>query len=131
MNVFLRLYLHPTLPEALTLEAREDTSGVGTLTRWSLATTPATPLLRRNISVDLCYAFNGLPIAESGGLSAPLDDGSFALVHVASPADPPYKGYKEPVLEVCRWQDLSNGSIEAAICPGNPSYNYTTLANPG
>jgi dCTP deaminase len=30
--------------------------------------------------------------------------------------------------ELRKWKELSDGSVEAAVCPGNPTYNYTNLA---
>jgi dCTP deaminase len=30
--------------------------------------------------------------------------------------------------ELRKWRDLSDGSIEAAVCPGSSTYNYTKLA---
>lgn len=106
----MHLYLHPTLPEALSLEVLNLERLRCVLTRWSLATSPATPLLQRSLYHDeLMYQENGQPFFCSGGLSALLFDGSFALVHV----DPhehfvdPYRYRHEPILEMCRWHDLS------------------------
>lgn len=31
--------------------------------------------------------------------------------------------------ELRRWKSLSDGSVEAAVCPGNSSYNYSELVN--
>ncbi|GHO98737.1 hypothetical protein KSF_087850 [Reticulibacter mediterranei] len=95
-------YLHPTCHEALTL-VHSHAGGSHRLTRWSLATTPATPLFQRFISWGECsYRANGQLFVASAGLSAPLDDGTFALVHID-----PRDYLDEPILELCQWHDFS------------------------
>jgi hypothetical protein len=76
------LYLHPTRHEALTLAPTvRDISML--LTRWSLATTPATPLLQRCAYYsERANMSSGQPFFYPEGLSEPLDDGIFAFVHV-------------------------------------------------
>lgn len=121
------LYLHPTLPEALTVEELSPNSfGPCTLTRWSLATTPATPLLQRSIYYDIfSYRDNGQLVTTQGGLSAPLDDGSFALISVD-----PRASLSKPILEICQWQDLSTLHTIPFPCDNSHAYACSPACSP-
>lgn len=98
-----RLYLHPTRHEALTLF--QSLTGPSLLTRWSLSTSPATPLRERTLPPEWTptYVNQNQQWYCSGGLTEPLFDGTFALVL-------PDSDTTKSLLELCHWHDLSRAS---------------------
>jgi len=97
----MQLYLHPTRPEALTLNDE-----MTMLTRWSLTTNPAKQLTQR---ATLPGKASILPIGQKiirGGITDAPDGELFAHAHCSSAnisgAD---------LLELHYWQDLSLARI--------------------
>jgi hypothetical protein len=94
------LYLHPTRHEALT-------AGATTLTRWSLATDPATILAQSSLAPESVfhryYAPSSQPLTYGGIVVAP--DG---MLFVRERFNPHHYHYPDPsVLEWCHWEDFT------------------------
>lgn len=91
----MQIYIHPMRHEALTLS-----SDASTLTRWSLATNPATKLIQYSGLRGAQYLPDGLMFI-SGGITGTPDGRIFAQAH--RPEDSHYTS----VLELRHWHDLS------------------------
>ncbi len=104
----MRLHLHPTRQEALTL----DKTG-RVLTRWSLTTNPATKLshLTTPVISTTGYVYADWLIIH-GGITGALDGELFAHAHCFD-----NESYDTNILELRRWQDLSSHRTIAFPCP--------------
>ncbi len=94
------LHLHPTRPEALT-------ASTTTLTRWSLATNPATILAQMSTAPESVFKFmydRGGRLLTYGGVTGSPDGLFFAHEQL----NPQQQRWADPcVMEWRRWEDLS------------------------